>query len=39
MKVFIFLASLLDILGVPFSSAITRLMYDLPNSRTQEYEG
>ncbi|KAI1789854.1 hypothetical protein LXA43DRAFT_1151231 [Ganoderma leucocontextum] len=38
MKVFIFLASLLDYVGIPFSSAITRIMYDLPNSRTQEYE-
>ncbi|PIL32539.1 hypothetical protein GSI_05242 [Ganoderma sinense ZZ0214-1] len=37
-KVFIALASLLDFIGIPFSDAITRLMYDLPNSRTQEYE-
>ena len=38
-KVFLFLASLLDVIGIPFSSALTSLLYELPNSRTQEYEG
>ena len=39
MKVFIFLAIVLDVIGVPFSDGLTRLLYDLPNSRKQEFEG
>ncbi|KAL1942267.1 hypothetical protein VTO73DRAFT_6331 [Trametes versicolor] len=37
-KVFIFLAMLLDVIGIPFSSFVARILYDLPNSRTQEFE-
>ncbi|TBU26436.1 peptidase family M48-domain-containing protein [Dichomitus squalens] len=38
LKVFILLALILDMVGIPFASATTRLLYDLPNSRTMEYE-
>ncbi|CDO76585.1 hypothetical protein BN946_scf184950.g11 [Trametes cinnabarina] len=38
MKVFIFLAAILDVIGIPFSGMLARLLYDLPNSRTQELE-
>ncbi|KAI0331583.1 hypothetical protein GY45DRAFT_1300811 [Cubamyces sp. BRFM 1775] len=38
MKVFLFLSTLLDIVGIPFSAILTRLLYDLPNSRAQEFE-
>ncbi|KAI0822120.1 peptidase family M48-domain-containing protein [Trametes gibbosa] len=37
-KVFLFLAVLLDLIGIPFSSFLTQVLYDLPNSRKQEYE-
>ncbi|KAI8976374.1 peptidase family M48-domain-containing protein [Trametes punicea] len=37
-KVFILLAMLLDFMGIPFSSLLARLLYDLPNSRSQEFE-
>ncbi|KAJ8488027.1 hypothetical protein ONZ51_g3798 [Trametes cubensis] len=39
MKVFLFLSTLLDIVGIPFSTILTRILYDLPNSRAQEFEG
>ncbi|OSC97006.1 hypothetical protein PYCCODRAFT_1208541 [Trametes coccinea BRFM310] len=38
MKIVILLASLLELIGVPFSGSLTQLLYDLPNSRTQELE-
>ncbi|KAH9850410.1 peptidase family M48-domain-containing protein [Lenzites betulinus] len=38
MKVFLFLAAVLEVVGIPFSSIVTQLLYDLPNSRTMEYE-
>lgn len=38
-KILLFLGVVLDVVGIPFSSWIARLVYDLPNSRTQEYEG
>ncbi|TFK87113.1 hypothetical protein K466DRAFT_646059 [Polyporus arcularius HHB13444] len=38
MKVLIALALLLDWVGIPFSSYAVALLYDLPNSRTQEFE-
>ncbi|KAI0641727.1 peptidase family M48-domain-containing protein [Trametes meyenii] len=37
-KVFILLAMVLDVLGIPFSGFLARVLYDLPNSRTQEFE-
>ncbi|KAI0367886.1 hypothetical protein BV20DRAFT_1023600 [Pilatotrama ljubarskyi] len=37
-KIFIILAMALDFLGIPFSSFIAQLLYDLPNSRAQEFE-
>ena len=41
MKVLIFLAYLLEIIGLDFGVAriATTLLLDLPNSRTLEYEG
>ena len=38
-KVFIFLAAVLELVGLPFSTWAASLLYDLPNSRKQEYEG
>ncbi|KAI0665490.1 peptidase family M48-domain-containing protein [Trametes maxima] len=37
-KVFILLAMILDVLGIPFSGFLARVLYDLPNSRKQEFE-
>ncbi|KAI0740130.1 peptidase family M48-domain-containing protein [Earliella scabrosa] len=37
-KVFIFLAAVLELVGLPFSTWAASLLYDLPNSRKQEYE-
>ncbi|KAI9059474.1 hypothetical protein FKP32DRAFT_1668676 [Trametes sanguinea] len=38
LKILLFLATLLEFIGIPFSGVFTRLLYDLPNSRTQELE-
>ncbi|OBZ73023.1 Mitochondrial metalloendopeptidase OMA1 [Grifola frondosa] len=38
MKVFIFLASIMDLIGIPLSRFIATVLYELPNSRTQEVE-
>ncbi|RPD56868.1 hypothetical protein L227DRAFT_578532 [Lentinus tigrinus ALCF2SS1-6] len=38
LKVVLALATLLELVGIPFSGWLTSLLYDLPNSRTQEFE-
>ncbi|KAI0808233.1 peptidase family M48-domain-containing protein [Fomes fomentarius] len=37
-KVVIFLATLIDLLGLPIGTLVTRFLYQLPNSRKQEFE-
>ncbi|KAI0631713.1 peptidase family M48-domain-containing protein [Trametes polyzona] len=37
-KVFILLATILDVIGIPFSSILAQLLFELPNSRAQEME-
>ncbi|KAI0776971.1 peptidase family M48-domain-containing protein [Trametes elegans] len=37
-KVFILLATILDLVGIPFSGFLTSVLFDLPNSRAQELE-
>ncbi|KAI0739501.1 peptidase family M48-domain-containing protein [Daedaleopsis nitida] len=38
MKVLLLLAAVLEVIGMPFSTWAAQLLYELPNSRTQEYE-